>query len=104
VLIFDDPPTRVTIEFGPEAFEHRFSRFFDLEEQRGAVPAREQSDRAKRANASDPLLIYHFTRKRDSYQKRLPPEFAAGRRPDRNVRQACRSVLRGMRCYGELSH
>jgi hypothetical protein len=36
-----DMPAGVTIEFGPEAFEHRFSRFFDLKEQRGAVTARE---------------------------------------------------------------
>jgi hypothetical protein len=30
MLTFDE-----TVEFGPEAFENRFSRFFDLEEQRG---------------------------------------------------------------------
>ena len=36
-MAFDDPPAGVTIEFGPEAFEHRFSRFFDLKEQRSAI-------------------------------------------------------------------
>src|SRR5262249_47839087 len=48
-----DPPAGVTIEFGPEAFEHRSSCFFDLKEQRRAVPAREQANRAKRPHASD---------------------------------------------------
>src|SRR5262249_22683239 len=27
MLTFDDPPAGVTLEFGPEAFEHGFSRF-----------------------------------------------------------------------------
>src|SRR5262245_27297869 len=53
MLTFDAAPAGVTIEFGPEALEHRFSRFFDLKEQGGAVPAREQTDRAKRPHASD---------------------------------------------------
>src|SRR5262249_59845813 len=53
MLTFDDPPAGVTIEFGPEAFEHRSSCFFDLKEQRRAVPAHEQTNRAKRPHASD---------------------------------------------------
>src|SRR5262245_24377312 len=44
----------MTVEFGPEAFEYRFSRFFDLKEERSAVPAREQTDRAERPHASHP--------------------------------------------------
>jgi hypothetical protein len=54
MLIFDDPPARVTIEFGSEAFQHRFSRLFDLKEQRSAVAAREQTDCTERSHASDP--------------------------------------------------
>src|SRR5262249_21346709 len=53
-LTFDDPPTRVAIEFWPEAFEDRLSRFLDLKEQRIAIAAREQTDRAERADAPDP--------------------------------------------------
>ena len=54
MLTFNDPPARVTIEFGPEAFQHGSSRFFDLKEERGAVAAGEQTDRTKRSHASDP--------------------------------------------------
>src|SRR6188472_1908401 len=53
MLTFDDPLARVTIEFSSEAFQYGCSRFLDLKEQRSAVAAREQTDRAERANASD---------------------------------------------------
>src|SRR5262249_754155 len=72
MLTFNDPPSGMTIEFGSEAFEHRFSRFFDLKEQRGAVPAREQADRAKRANASHPNRLEGYVTERVAIEQAQP--------------------------------
>src|SRR6516164_452028 len=69
MLTFNDPPAGMTIEFGSEAFEHRFSRFFDLKEQRRAVPAREQADRAKRAHASDTHCLEGYVTERVSIEQ-----------------------------------
>ena len=54
MLTCDDPPARVTIEFGPKAFQHGFSRFFDLKERRGAVAACEKTNCTERSHAADP--------------------------------------------------
>jgi hypothetical protein len=53
-LTVEDPSSGGTIEFGPEAFEHRFSRVFDLKEPRSGVRARKQTYRAERSHAPDP--------------------------------------------------
>src|SRR5262249_968317 len=52
-LTFDDPPAGVAAEFRSKAFEHRFPRFFDLQEQRGTIVAHKQPDGAERADASN---------------------------------------------------
>src|SRR5262249_21611111 len=57
---------------GPEAFEHRFSRFFDLKEQRRAVPAREQTDRAERPHASDPYRLEGYITERAAIEHAEP--------------------------------
>src|SRR6516165_11431045 len=72
MLTFDDPPAGVTIEFGPEAFEHRSSCFFDLKEQRRAVPAREQTNRAKRPHASDSNRLKGYITERVPIEQAQP--------------------------------
>src|SRR5262245_35532089 len=44
----------MTLELRPQTLEHGFSRFLDLQEQRGAVAAHEQADGTEGADASDP--------------------------------------------------
>src|SRR6516165_9633928 len=72
MLTFDDAPAGMAIEFGPEAFEHRFCRFFDRKEQRVAVPAREQTDRAKRPDASDSNRLEGYVTQRVPIEQAQP--------------------------------
>src|SRR5262245_27226985 len=53
MLSFDDPPTRVALEFRAQAFQDGFSGFLDLQKQRGAAAAREQPDRTERPDAAN---------------------------------------------------
>src|SRR6516164_6205690 len=72
MLTFNDPPAGMTIEFGSEAFEHRFSRFLALKEQRRADPAREQADRAKRPHASDSNRLEGYVTERVPIEQAQP--------------------------------
>src|SRR5262249_62037547 len=46
------PPAAMISDVRPQALEHGFSRFFDLQEQRSAVAAHKQADGAEGADAS----------------------------------------------------
>src|SRR5262249_28055379 len=72
MLTFDDSTAGMTVEFGPEAFEHRFSRFFDLKEQGSAVPAREQADRTERAHAADSNRLEGYVTQRVPIEQAQP--------------------------------
>ena len=62
----------MTIEFGTEALQHRFSSLFDLKEQRSAIPAREQTDRAKRPDASDSNRLEGYVTQRVPIEQAQP--------------------------------
>src|SRR4051812_24806627 len=72
MLAFDAPLARVTLEFSPEAFEHGCSRLLDLKEEGSAVAAREQADRAERANASDPDRLERYVIERVAIEQVQP--------------------------------
>src|SRR5882672_3826122 len=72
MLTFDDPPAWMTIEFGPEAFQHGSSCFFDLKEQRGAVATCEQTDRTECSHASDPDRFESYVIERVAVKQAQP--------------------------------
>src|SRR5262249_10431079 len=53
-LPLDHAPTLVTLISWRQPLEHGIARFLDLQEQRRAVAARIQGDRAERADTADP--------------------------------------------------